>query len=189
MPRKLKLSDITALKYGRWTVLKFAAPVRSGKRMTRYVRARCECGTERVVNLPTIRNGRSRSCGCLRDDVVTKHGRSDTVLYRTCARMLRRCTAPNDESFADYGGRGIRFNFGDAATAASWIEKHLGPKPTPSHSIDRIDNDGHYEAGNIRWATKKEQQNNRRTLRTKLSQFPTQELLNELDNRSRAFLS
>ena len=189
MPRKLELSDIAASKYGRWTILKYAIPVRSGKRTVRYVLARCDCGKESVVNLSTIRNGRSKSCGCLRRELITSHGLYLTQLYRACSGMKCRCTNPQSDGFDRYGGRGIRFNFPSLSEAAIWIDGNLGPRPSSLHSIDRINNDGHYEPGNLRWATRKTQQNNRQQYRTKLSQFSMSELLGELDKRSLTAMS
>jgi hypothetical protein len=73
-----------------------------------------------------------------------------------------RCTNPKHKAYPYYGGRGIEFRFAN-------IEEFLhevGPRPSPLHSIDRINNDGHYEPGNVRWATKKEQTHNRRPYRS-----------------------
>jgi hypothetical protein len=78
----------------------------------------------------------------------------------------KRCTNSKHKKFADWGGRGIRFNFKSIEEAARWVYKNLGPKPSPKHSIDRYpNNDGHYEPGNLRWATAKEQVANARPRR------------------------
>lgn len=78
--------------------------------------------------------------------------------YRAFHEAKRRCTDPKRKEYADYGGRGIEFRF------YSFTEffTEVGQKPTAQHSLDRKDNDGHYEKGNVRWATPKEQMNNRR---------------------------
>lgn len=77
----------------------------------------------------------------------------------------QRCTNPNDVGYANYGGRGIEFRFESIAQAADWIIANMGYRPSKEHSIDRIDVNGHYEAGNLRWATSTEQANNKRAYR------------------------
>ena len=89
------------------------------------------------------------------------HNASNTPEYRTWAGMKNRCLNPNNPRYKSYGGRGI-------SVCSEWIESfsaflsHVGLKPSPLHSIDRINNDGNYEPGNVRWATAKEQARNTR---------------------------
>lgn len=78
--------------------------------------------------------------------------------YNAFKQRKNRCTNPKHKQWADYGGRGIEFRF----TSFEEFYAHIGPRPTPRHSCDRIENDGHYEFGNVRWATPTEQTNNRR---------------------------
>ncbi len=155
--------------------------VPSGSRQLKGARLLCDCGNEYTSPLISLRGGKSHqtlSCGCLNDEhrrdrvkagiCVRKAGGSrvhEHPLYSTWRGMNTRCSNPNAINWKYYGGRGIRVcdrwlnSFTDFATD---IENEIGPKPTPSHSIDRIDNDGNYEPGNVRWATKKEQSMNRR---------------------------
>ncbi len=73
-----------------------------------------------------------------------------------------RCTNPKNVVYENYGGRGIEFRFPSIRSAVEWILYNLGPRPTPAHSLDRIDNNRHYEPGNLRWATRSEQARNKR---------------------------
>lgn len=74
----------------------------------------------------------------------------------------QRCTNENDTSYKNYGGRGIKFMFPTLRAFTEWVLLNLGSPPTAEHSLDRIDNDRHYEPGNLRWATRMEQSRNRR---------------------------
>jgi hypothetical protein len=78
--------------------------------------------------------------------------------------MIARCTNPNDPSYRNYGGRGIHVYPEWLDDYAAFLE-HVGRRPTPRHSLDRINNEGHYEPGNLRWATLRQQARNRRSNR------------------------
>lgn len=123
-------------------------------------RCECECGNTVVLKTGALRSGHTRSCGC----VLYTHRRSRTIEYLVWTRMKARCYDTNLKSFPNYGGRGIKvcakWRFDFAAFLAD-----MGPRPAPGYSIERINNDGDYEPSNCRWATAKEQQNNRRTNR------------------------
>jgi hypothetical protein len=87
-----------------------------------------------------------------------KHGMSHSPEYACYMSAKNRCTNTLSSGWKDYGGRGIEFRF----TSFEEFFAELGPKPSPEHSIDRKDNDGHYEPGNVRWATQTEQMRNQR---------------------------
>lgn len=85
----------------------------------------------------------------------------DSPEYSTYLAAKKRCNNPKDTAYVRYGGRGIEFRF----ESFEEFFAAIGPKPSPKHSIDRINNDGHYEAGNVRWATDNEQRMNTRRTR------------------------
>lgn len=88
------------------------------------------------------------------------HGMSGTPEYTSWNGMKRRCNNPNEDHWEYYGGRGIKV-YGPWKNSFIAFYNYIGPKPSPEHSIDRIDNDGHYEPGNVRWATREQQLSNR----------------------------
>ena len=87
-----------------------------------------------------------------------KHGLTATYLGAALKGIRQRCNNPSNPAFERYGGRGIECRIKSPVE----ILEAIGHRPTDKHSIDRIDNDGHYEIGNIRWATRKEQSDNSR---------------------------
>lgn len=154
--RKKPRAPIT---FGRWTVL--------GKLSGRVVLCRCSCGTKRIVNVSTLRRGKSRSCGCYRREWSTlnrTHGMSGTPTYQAWRHMINRCENPNDEHFDHYGGRGIKVCDRWRSSFEAFFED-MRARPPDRYSLDRIDNDRGYEPGNCRWATRKEQARNKRTTR------------------------
>lgn len=88
-----------------------------------------------------------------------------------------RCTNQHDVAWANYGGRGIEFRFATIRAGVEWVLDNLGPRPSGDHSIDRIDNDGHYEPGNLRWATRIEQARNKRAYKGSVYGHRLQRLL------------
>ncbi|MBL6458831.1 hypothetical protein JMJ55_26215 [Belnapia sp. T6] len=113
---------------------------------------------------PDMRIRRRRPRSASAPEAVAGSGRRDP-LYDTCAGIKARCLNPRSSNYAAYGGRGIRLHEPWAQSPPAFLEglkAEIGPRPSPNHSIDRIDNDGHYEPGNLRWATSSEQLLNRR---------------------------
>jgi hypothetical protein len=132
---------------------------------------RCDCGNTAVVLGASLRWGQTKSCGCaltehaLRNvQKLTQHGLYQTPEYEAWKRMKRRCRDASGAGYRNYGGRGI-------GVCKEWQNdflaflREIGPKPGPGYSVDRKDNNRGYEPGNVRWATRLEQNNNRRTNR------------------------
>lgn len=132
-----------------------------------YWACKCDCGAVTNVSGRALGGGLTKSCGCLNSENRAKnrltHGGSYTPEFRAWAGMIYRCyNATSNASFPDYGGRGIRVCDEWRDDFAAFLA-HVGPRPSPKHSIDRYpNNDGNYEPGNVRWATREQQIANRR---------------------------
>jgi hypothetical protein len=174
-PRCGALIDLSGQRFGRLTVLERAP---NNGRIVCW-RVRCECGEGRVVRGASLRSGRSRSCGCLNVELsaarlradprwgptaAVTHGLTHTPEYHALKAARLRCTNPRNRAFADYGGRRIEYRLPPPGEAAALLIDAIGRRPE-GMTLDRIDNDGHYEAGNLRWATRSEQRRNQRPQR------------------------
>lgn len=151
--------------FNRLTVIRFAGRNDTGHRMCV---VRCACGKTKTLRETEVKRGDTKSCGCLiveelekrlkrGDRPFMKHGRRETPEYHVFVSAKQRCTNPKNHAYARYGGRGIEFRFGSIED----LLRDIGERPSDDLSLDRIDNNGHYEAGNVRWATAKEQAGNR----------------------------
>ena len=149
-----KFKDITGQRFGRLIAIRPTEKRVSGNGSIVW-ECICDCGKKYEVSSNALNRKATQSCGCLWTEcmkkVNTKHGMSNTSIYKKWEAMIQRCENPNHKSYKNYGGRGITVSeeFHDFQI---WYE-HIGPYPGPGYSQDRIDNDGNYERGNIQWAT------------------------------------
>ncbi len=150
--------DLTGTRFGKLVATARRPP---GGRKSTWL-CRCDCGREIEAFTTNLSRGTSRSCGCSK----VKHGLTGHYLFATHASILHRCYQPAARKYADYGGRGIRLadELRDVADFVRLVLEALGDRPQ-GMSLDRENNDGHYEIGNLRWATSTQQNRNRRNLR------------------------
>jgi hypothetical protein len=171
------IKNLVGAVHGRLRVLAYDSlhVFPNGKKAAKW-RCQCECGNTLVALGRDIQNGHTRSCGCIVHEMgLTKtltHGHArksgPSPEYRTWAGIRQRCTTPGASNYAFYGGRGITM-------CDRWLHSFenfladVGPKPSPKHSIDRIDNARGYEPGNVRWITHIDQMQN--TRRNRIIEF------------------
>jgi len=149
--------DETGKRFGQLTVIRRAENDNAGK--ARWL-CQCDCGNKCTVSGHNLRLRPNITCGCYRR---RQSGLSDTAEYHSWHSMIGRCNNPKSISFHNYGERGI-------SVCHEWYEfktflSDMGEMPRKGYSLDRIDNNGNYEPSNCRWATRQEQDCNKRTNR------------------------
>jgi hypothetical protein len=157
--------DFTGKLYGKLRVISFVERING----VNIWLCKCECGNQKNIRSHNLTSGHTLSCGCYQKQMTskasTKHGhcrskKLKTPEFASWVDMRTRCLNPNSNRYNTYGARGIKI-------CDRWLESFenffadMGAKPTPRHSLDRIDNNGSYEKSNCRWSTNKEQARNR----------------------------
>lgn len=151
----MRLIDLSGRRFTQVVVL--------GRARALYWRCRCDCGNTIAIRGDALRSGNIKSCGHARGR-KTQHGEKrrlgPTPEYRAWVQMIKRCENPNYWAFHRYGGRGIKVWTKWRHDFPAFLA-HIGRRPSSHYSLDRIDNDGDYCPGNVRWATHREQSANR----------------------------
>lgn len=170
------INDLTNQRFGQLVVIGFDG---RNSRSNRLWRCACECGEETIVVAGNLTSGNTKSCGCLQRKLASAtlskrntlyrviHGLTGTPEFYAFHSAKRRCVNPNDKFYPAYGGRGIQFRFDTLQDFVNAVGRRP-PNPSPWSSpksywsLDRIDNDGHYEIGNVRWTDPVTQSQNRK---------------------------
>jgi len=148
----MKKLDLLKKRFGQLEVISLAGSDSFGHSLWR---CKCDCGNEKVVMGDHLRRGLTGSCGCYSG--MRTHGMYKSPEYYAYEHAKARCQNPSAQHYESYGGRGIKFLF----ESFEDFFRCVGTRPV-GLSLDRIDNNGHYEPGNLRWATRKEQLYNKR---------------------------
>lgn len=161
----MKINDLTGKIFGYLTVIERGKDrtFPSGQTQTTW-RCRCKCGKELEVIARNLTTGNTKSCGCYAKEFRTHHDKWGTKIYKCWDNMKSRCLNPHATGFENWGGRGITI-YKEWITSFDAFYNYVSKLPhfgENGYSLDRINNNGNYEPGNLRWATKREQTLNSR---------------------------
>ena len=159
----MKPSDLTGRRFGKLVAVSHYVTRNGSGRSKRVWVCLCDCGIETRANPDNLKNGTTKSCGCLRTDVClerTKHGMCGTPEYNAWAGMMARCYRISSPDYPHWGGRGVDVCKRWHDATAFLLD--MGKKPEGDYSLDRIDNSKGYSNDNCRWASRSQQNKNRR---------------------------
>jgi hypothetical protein len=180
--------DLTGITFGKLTVLCISPTTYRGRKMWECA---CTCGGVKSFRVSSLISGDAKSCGCemrlsrANGRFTTKHGLSRSPEYIALSAAIQRCKPTRGKKDrSHYYDRGITVCEQWQSTKTGFLNflAHIGKKPSPAHSLDRIDNDKGYGPGNVRWATISEQNGNQ-TIRLRIDQFSDRALLDECKKR------
>jgi hypothetical protein len=163
----MKIPTLVSSKFGRLTVVSRGP---NNERGDAHWDCLCECGKSTTASGYNLRKGLTQSCGCLHKEKTSEasvrhgylvKGSDATYVYHAYRNALRRCNTSSGQEYETYSARGITVEFSCFEEFAA----ELGPRPSPEHSVDRIDNSQGYKVGNIRWSTASMQMVNQRRRR------------------------
>lgn len=148
-------------KYGKWTVVAYVGMHRKLQTYT----VKCDCGKENTIPAAELRAKKTKQCATCHNQEIAMHnvthGQHKTAIYNIWKAIKQRCLNPKNSAYKYYGARGIKIH--ESWMVFQQFYKDVGPRPEHPErlTLDRIDNDGNYEPGNVRWVTHKENCQNR----------------------------
>lgn len=153
--------------FGRLTVLSYEGKNKHGHKLWY---CQCTCGKTKIIPQTALNSGDSQSCGCLHQETslqnmarrIVKHQMCSTPEYKAWRSMKERCANPKHRQYKNYGARGITVCTRWKTSFENFYQD-LGPRPGPTYSLDRKENNNGYYKKNCRWATSIVQNRNKRT--------------------------
>lgn len=167
----MNTKELTGKRFGRLIVVCKAEGRKNGCVLWN---CKCDCGHEAVIQSGSLISGRTKSCGCIQKEKASEiaksgsnrktHGMSRTKIHYVWQAMKKRCGNINSDNYSNYGGRGITVCDEWKNSFESFYDyvSNLPHFSEEGYSLDRINNDGNYEPGNVKWSTQLEQRNNQR---------------------------